>query len=176
MEITLPKEVKFFVGCLYRSREKLSLAVKELENCFGKVDLESEEFPFDVTDYYEKEIGKGIKRRFFSFSGLFNPVYLSDAKLITNEIEKKLAVNGRRSVNLDIGYIDFDKVVLASAKYCIHKIYIGHGIYADMTLHYEKGKYFPYPWAFMDFKSERYHRFFLKMREIYKRQMKKNRT
>ncbi|HDN60035.1 MAG: DUF4416 family protein [Candidatus Marinimicrobia bacterium] len=172
MEINIPRDIKLFVGCLYTSKENLASAIKELEKYFGIVDLESEDFPFDVTNYYEKEMGKSIKRKFFSFSKLFNPIYLLDAKLITNEVEKTFSIEGKRSVNLDVGYMDFDKVVLASAKYCIHKIYIGRGIYADMTLHYEKGQYYPYPWAFPDFKLDRYYRFFLKMREIYKKQMK----
>ncbi|MBO8131381.1 MAG: DUF4416 family protein [Candidatus Marinimicrobia bacterium] len=168
----MPNLVKFFVGSLYVDENILKIAISELEDYFGKVDLFSEEFDFRVTDYYNREMGYGIKRKFFSFEKLFNPVDISTAKIFTNEVEKHYLANGKRKVNLDVGYMDYDKVVLASAKYCINKVYVGNGIYADLTLHYEKGNFTPYPWAFMDFKSLDYNKFFLKMREIYKRQMK----
>jgi len=117
-------------------------------------------------------MGSPIFRRICSFSNLISPSYLADAKLITNSIENKYRLNNKRNVNLDIGYMDYDKVVLASAKYGIHKVYISQGIYADMALHYEKGKFSSYPWAFRDFKLPLYYDFFLKIREIYKAQLK----
>jgi len=73
-----------------------------------------------------------------------------------------------RKVNLDPGYLDYDKFVLASAKYNGQKIYLDCGIWADLTLHYEKGKFDPYPWSFPDFKSRMYDGAFLEMRRLYK--------
>jgi hypothetical protein len=63
---------------------------------------------------------------------------------------------------------------LASAKYNGQKIYLNFGIYADLTLHYEKGNYYPYPWSFPDFKNGGYNQTFLRIREIYKLQLKKS--
>ena len=167
-----PKPVKLFVGALYAHEDKLTSALERLEEKFSKIDLESTDFPFRVTDYYSEEMGSHITRRFCSFQDLVDPQYLSKAKVFSNSVESMFSVDDRRLVNLDVGYVDYDKVVLASAKYGIHKVYIGHGIYADMTLHYEKGKFSPYPWAFMDFKLDDYYEFFLKMRGIYKKQVK----
>lgn len=117
-------------------------------------------------------MGVPIYRKLIALQKLHSPEFLADAKLSTNSIENRLAISGNRKVNLDIGYLDYDKVVLASAKYGIHKIYLQKGIYADLALHYEKGRFSPYPWAFMDFKSNRYYGFFLKLRTVYKEQLK----
>ncbi len=66
--------------------------------------------------------------------------------------------------------MDYHKIVLASAKFGGQKIYIGKGIYADMTLWYEKGHYKSFPWTFLDFKDGLYEKVFLRIREIYKGQ------
>ncbi|RPJ03325.1 MAG: DUF4416 family protein, partial [Spirochaetaceae bacterium] len=73
-----------------------------------------------------------------------------------------------RKVNLDPGILDYDKFVLASAKYNGQKVYLDMGIWADLTLHYEKGKFDPYPWSFPDFKSRIYDGAFMEMRRLYK--------
>ena len=73
-------------------------------------------------------------------------------------------------MNIDCGYIDYDKVVLASAKYNGNKIYLDYGIWADLTLFFEKGKFYPYPWSFPDFRSGMYDAVFVEMRTRYKLQ------
>ena len=166
------QSVKYFVGALYSSKEILDEAIKTLERQLSPVDFESESFSFKCTDYYDNEMGIPVFRKFYSFSDLISPGFLTEAKLITNKTEIFLAISGHRKVNLDVGYVDYDKVVLASAKYGIHKIYLENGIYADLALHYEKGKFIPYHWAFMDFRSPEYYPFFLKIRAIYKSQVK----
>ena len=172
MKPLIANPVKYFVGALYSSESLLEKSVRLLTERFSPTDLVSDSFPFDNTNYYDAEMGTPIFRKFFSFSDLISPGFLAEAKLITNDFEDSLTVKDRRKVNLDIGYMDYDKVVLGSAKYGIHKVYLDKGIYADMALHYEKGSYSPYPWAFMDFKFPDYYPFFLKMRIIYKDRMK----
>jgi len=164
--------VKYFIGALYSSKKILDEAIKILEAQLSPVDYESEPFPFRNTDYYDSEMGIPIHRKFYSFTDPVSPGFLAEAKLVTNKTEILLAISGQRKVNLDIGYMDYDKVVLASAKYGIHKIYLNNGIYADMALHYEKGQFTPYHWAFMDFRSPEYYPFFLKIRSLYKSQVK----
>ncbi len=164
--------VKYFIGALFSSEELLEKAFSEVESKFSSIDLKSNNYLFDVTDYYDKEMGIPIYRKIFSVTELLSPAFLPDAKLLSNEIEDILCINGKRKVNLDIGYIDFNKVVLASAKYCANKIYMGKGIYADPAIHYSKGKFKPYPWAFMDFKDSRYYDFIFQIRMKYKSQLK----
>lgn len=169
-----PDPVKLFVGVLYSDEEKLSRGWGRLESLYGRVDYQSEPSPFTVTDYYEEEMGKGIYRLFLSFPSLISPEEIARIKQETNQMEEDLALEGKRRVNLDPGYMDYNKVVLASKKYNGQKIYLNSGIYADLTLYYEKGKFHPYPWSFPDFKSGQYNPIFLRIRELYKAQRRGN--
>ncbi len=167
------EKVKLFAGLLYSSRDKLAKAVDHLKDCYGSVDAESREFPFRVSDYYVPEMGQPIYRAFISFEQLVGPDKLAEIKLACNEIENHLEEGGKRKVNIDPGYLDYDKIVLASAKYNGQKIYLSHGIWADLTMFYRKGKFLTYPWSFPDFKEGVYNDFFLKVRSIYKEQRNK---
>jgi hypothetical protein len=168
-----PHPVKYFVGALFSDEAILKQAVEQCEQFIGPVDYTSEQYLFESTDYYEPEMGSPIHRQFFSFEKLKNPSVLAAAKIQSNRIEANLAKSEKRKVNLDIGYMDFHKVVLASAKYNGQKIYLDHGIYADPTLYYEKGQFHPHDWAFPDFQeSDRYYPALLRIRELYKVQLK----
>jgi hypothetical protein len=175
MQPKTPINVKFFCGILYAKSGVLEACLDELKTFFGEVDYTSREISFDVTDYYEQEMGKGIKRLFVSFDKLIDPSELCAIKVKTNEVEERFAEQGKRPINLDPGYMDYDKVVLASAKQGPFKIYLDRGIWADMTLHYEKGRYYPTAWAFADFSDGRYNTFFLHMRERYKAALRSQR-
>ncbi len=173
MRPTSPQPVKYFCGVLYSDENLLQDACRLLQEKFGAIDYKSPIFPFDVTDYYVAEMGSPIWRCFWSFLQPTNPKCLAEYKIVCNQIEEQLAVDGRRRVNLDIGYMDYDKVVLASAKYNAHKIYLDLGIYADLTLRYEKGLYKPSEYAFPDFKSGQYNEVFLHIRAKYKGQLRR---
>ncbi|MFO7888974.1 MAG: DUF4416 family protein [bacterium] len=159
-------------GILYSDDKFLSKSLELLESEFGEIDYKSICFKFDITDYYNSEMGNDIYRIFISFKNLISPDLLAAIKIQTNNIESKLSISRKRTVNIDSGYLDYDKIVLASGKYNGNKIYLNNGIWADLTLHYQKGVYHPYPWSFPDFKKGAYDNIFLKIREIYKKQMK----
>jgi len=167
-----PVPAKLLCGVLYSDRDKVNQAYEMLESRWGSLDWRSKEFPFDITDYYVKEMGSPIYRIFLSFRELINPREIVQIKLECNKIEDVLAANGQRRVNLDPGYMDYDKVVLASAKYAGHKIYLDDGIYADVTLMYRKGKYHPTMWSFPDFRSDCYQGIFMYIRTLYKKQLR----
>ena len=134
MKPTEPEPVKLFVGILYTHELLLEKAITLVVQNFGETDFESPVFEFTSSDYYKAEMGWPIFRKFVSFHNLINPNELAQIKIETNQIEKELAVAGKRKVNLDPGYMDYHKVVLASAKCNAQKIYLDHGIYADPTL------------------------------------------
>lgn len=167
-----PDPVKLFMGVLYRDEEKLEQARLRLESLYGPLDYRSEASPFTITNYYQEEMGAKIFRLFFSCAPLISPEEIVRIKLRTDQLERELAHAGKRMVNIDPGYMDYNKVVLGSRKYNGQKIYLGSGIYADLTLYYEKGRFHPYPWSFPDFKSGQYNHIFLRIRELYKTQRK----
>jgi hypothetical protein len=160
--------VKLFVVTLHRDPAILESATSELINSFGPIDWQSEDFRFDVTDYYEKEMGSELLRRFLSFQNLIMPDEIADIKIRTNELENKYRTENRRQINLDPGYLDTFKVVLASTKFGGQKIYLGKDIYADMTLVMYKGQWEGFAWGFPDFKSRRYDSVLSKIRDLYK--------
>ena len=159
-----PTPVKLVCGVLFSDVNKLAQARALLQECYG---------PVDWTDYYVPEMGQPIFRLFFSFRELINPKELARIKIECNTIEEQVASNGLRKVNLDPGYLDYDKFVLASAKYAAHKIYLDFGIYADTTFIYRKGRFHPSEVCFPDFKSGLYNEVFLHIRATYKGQLRK---
>ena len=169
-----PDPVKLFVGILYTKADQLAKAADALAEAFGKIDHKSPEFNFDVSAYYRDEMGWPISRKFFSFQDLISPEEIARIKIKTNEIEARLAVGEKRKINLDPGYMDYNKVVLASAKFSAQKIYLSHGIYADPTLWYENGGYHPYPFSFPDFQQGNYDKTFLHIRALFKGQKRKS--
>ncbi len=173
MEPLPPPLTKLFCGVLFTEENLLEKARQFMVEKFGEIDFESERFTFAVSEYYKPEMGWPIFRLFWSFEKLIDPSKLAQIKLDCNELENKIAVGGKRKVNLDPGYMDYDKIVLASAKYNWQKIYLDKGIYADPTLRYEKGHFHPFPWSFPDFKDGQYEKVFLRIREIYKMQRKR---
>lgn len=174
MKPTEPDPVKLFVGILYSDETMLQQAVERLTAEFGRIDYKSPEFDFDVSDYYREEMGWPLFRKFVSHFELIDPKAIAGIKIRCNQIEGELAVDGHRTVNLDPGYMDYNKVILASAKYNSQKIYLDLGIYADPTLWYENGGFEPYPYSFPDFKSKQYQQAFLHIRALYKGQRRKS--
>ena len=160
--------VKLFIVTLHRDLEILQSATSDMITLFGPVDWQSEDFPFDVTNYYEKEMGTELLRRFYSFQNLIMPDEIADIKIRTNELENKYRNAKGRQINLDPGYLDTYKVVLASTKFGGQKIYIGKGIYADMTLVMYKGQWESFAWGFPDFKSRRYDDVLSIIRDLHK--------
>jgi len=59
-------------------------------------------------------------------------------------------------VNLDAGYVDSPKLVLASMKNFAHRVYLGRGVYAEVTLLRRRGQWTPLEWTFPDYASSRY--------------------
>jgi hypothetical protein len=77
-----------------------------------------------------------------------------------------------RIVNLDAGYLDHNKILLASAKEAGQKVYLDKGIYADLAGRYKDGRYQPFEWSFPDFRDGRYDKELLTMRKRYMAQLK----
>ncbi|HDL17855.1 MAG TPA: DUF4416 family protein [Bacteroidetes bacterium] len=168
-----PEPVKLFHGILSAGEAFFDKAKEKLISLFGPLDYVSPIYPFQVTGYYEAEMGAPIFRIFISHEHLIHPKNLAKIKIAAIAIEEKLSEENRRKINIDSGYMDICKVVLASAKYNGQKIYLDHGIYADLTLYYEKGNFYPYPWSFPDFRNGIYNRAFQMIHERFKVQHKK---
>jgi hypothetical protein len=171
-DMSTPEPVKYFVAILWADAATLPDACVRLVERFGPIDFEGPDREFDLTNYYEKEMGAVLARRLIGFEPLRNPEELVEAKLTCNTIEKALASPQGRRVNLDIGYLDHNKIVLASVKAAGQKIYLTKGIYADLIARYAQGRYQPFAWTFPDFKDGRYDAELAELRAAYLRQRK----
>lgn len=168
-----PEPVKVFTGVLTPDSHMLPAVREAMENRLGPIDFISDAFAFDLTDYYESEMGQNIRRWFWSFENLFDPGRLPEIKIFTNNLELAFCRReSKRTVNLDPGYLDFYKLVLASVKDRAQKIYLSNGIYADPTLYYLKGKWHPFDWSLPDFKKDTYYQVFQIIRERYRQKMR----
>ena len=157
-----PPVVKLICGMISARAELFDQVLSPLAETFGPVEAVSEVFDFDLTHYYDEQMGSPLYRRFVCFAGVADPSTLAEAKLKTHAIEADFAARydfAPRPINLDVGYIEPAKLILASMKNFSHRVYLSGGVYAEVTLLYRKGRWEALEWTFPDFASGRYDAF-----------------
>jgi len=158
-----------FVSTLYSSSDIFNYSKEILEKNFGDILFISPSLPWEYSSYYKDEIGWPLFRQFIFFKNLIDPELLTDIKLKTNEIESALSSEGKRRINFDPGYLTLSKVVLASTKNYSHRIYLGKGIYGEITLIYREGIYSPHLFTYRDYQDKTHIDIFMKARETLKK-------
>lgn len=171
-QIHLPLPVKLVLPMLSNRPELFQAAEEAMVEVFGPVDYRSPQLPFTCTDYYEAEFGPGLERQFLAFERLIDPGRLAEIKLFTNQLEERWSEGGKRRINLDPGYISQAKLVLATTKDHSHRLYLGQGIYAEVTLAYRDKDFRPWPWTYPDYRSEAYLEILRTIRRIYLQQLR----
>ena len=147
---------KLFFGIMFSDRNVYEKAVEDLINEFGEIEKESFEYNFDsFTNYYEKEMGKGLKKKLIIFKKQINEKDLVEIKKFITEIEKKYSEKGKRKVNIDPGFVSEEKVILASFKKKDFKKDLGNGVFAHEVLRLEDGKVKDFWHTFRDYKEFR---------------------
>lgn len=153
-ELQAPKPAKLVIGLFTGDIQIFGKLVPEFISLYGHIDLVSPWMAFNHTRYYEKEMGSPLYRRLCSFQSLIDQLDLADIKMKAHQIEQSFSQSGRRRVNIDPGYILRERFVLASGKNFSHRICIGNGIYADLTLIYHKGNFQRLPWTYPDYAGD----------------------
>lgn len=169
-----PRPVKFFTAVLATGAQCWEALEVGLSTVFGSIDLKSPALAWSASPYYEKEMGDGLLRRFFSFEGLGSPTDLVEYKQRAAAIENTYrdALTHQRTINLDPGYLEAGKVVLASTKNANHRIYLGSGIYAEATLAYVGGAFRSYEYTYADYRWPETLEFFGHVRRRYLAQLR----
>lgn len=164
----VPEKALLFIATLYAKEDHFIEARQSLEQAFGEMVMESPAVQWDFSNVYHNEIGQPLYRKFIFFKTLIEKDSLSSIKLTTNGIEKKLSTGGKRNINLDPGYLTLAKIVLASTKNYSHRIYLRDGIYAEITLVYDRKKrrFVPHINTYKDYQDERFLRVFLIARRL----------
>ncbi len=163
-----PDPAKLVVGCIMNNKDDIAKLFVMLEDIFGSVDMISSWLDFAYTDYYYKEMGFPLYRKVFVFKPLIAQDDLAIIKKRTNELETSFLSDEKRTINIDPGYLVSSRFILATGKEYSHRIYIGHKIYADLTLMYSKKRGFQtLDWTYPDYASKAMISFLSKVRNKY---------
>lgn len=167
-QITQPNTVLPLIAVFSIYPEAIEWAKNRIAYRWGELGPYSIPFEFDNTNYYDSTMGAGLKKQFFTVATPQDPSLLIDWKIQSNAWEEKYAqIAGKpevRPLNIDPGYIDLGKLVLASSKDFAHRIYLGRGIYAEITLNFRDGVWESHHWTFPDYQRADYHEFFTRAR------------
>ncbi len=163
-----PPPVKLIVGILAASTWLLEEARGALSSAIAPVELASEPRRWTESRYYCAEMGDEIWRQFVALAGLAAPADLGELKRRTNALEQSWSGEGGRRVNLDPGYIDLQKLVLASTKDAAQRVYLGNGIYAEATLRFTATGFAAWPYTYADYAAPEALAFFNQARARYR--------
>lgn len=159
-----PQKSLLFFAIMYSGRKHYEKAIKILTKTFGPIKAESREFDFmEFSEYYKPEMGKTQTKKYLIFEKPIDRAKLAGIRLFTQKLEGKLSVRGKRTVNLDPGYITRDAIVFATLKERAHKIYLGKGVFADLQAIFGKNELRTFEYTFADVKANA--DFFMKVRK-----------
>jgi hypothetical protein len=166
---------KLIIGVIYNDNEVFDAAMAMIFERFGESDGVCEVFSFSdkFSYYYDSELGgKGISR-IYSFEKLVDPSLQAEIKEFTNDVEKMFSDHlGNRKINLDPGFINHGRLMLATTKETGFRIPLERGIYTELTLFWARGAWQKFPWSYRDYQSERVQSFLTKVRKKYLAQRK----
>lgn len=175
-----PPPAKLIVGMLSVRPELLAAAAERLTGRYGPLDLTGDVMPWDFTHYYDDDMGAPLHRQFVAAERLIRPEALAAVKRHTNDLEAEFARaaagSPARPVNLDCGYLTESKLVLASTKDFAHRVYLGQGVFAEVTLTYARGRWVAHEHTFPDYASGAYDVFLTEVRNKLHQQLKATRT
>jgi hypothetical protein len=170
------RPVKLVASMIFKDKNFLHLAEEKVKKLYGPLEDLDKTASFDYTDYYYEEMGKPLLRKLICFKKLVDLENISKIKLTTNRIENRTSINGRRTVNIDPGYVTEAKLVLLTTKDYTHRVYAGGRIFAESTLFYQDGSFRSWPWTYPDYASGELKSYFENVREIYLHDIAHNRS
>lgn len=149
-----PSPARIFCSLIFARGFRLDRVLERLVSAWGDPEFFSRLLPFDYTRYYEEEMGGSLSRKFLSFQRLVPQDALPGLKQTARQVESCFLNDlGGRKVNIDPGLFLPDKLVLATTKPCAHRPYLSQGVFADLTLTYQRKSYQPLPWTYPDYAS-----------------------
>lgn len=168
-----PAPANLTCSVAYRDAASCEEALALLEKAYGPRDAESEPYDFSsISSHYDNEMGGPVMKRIVSFDRLFPREGLAAVKLQATSIEQRFAVEGNRRINLDPGLLTMENFVLATAKNHSHRIYLGDGIFAEVTLLFTRHATIQgLPWTYRDYLRDPAAAFLLSLRDRYKRKL-----
>ena len=169
LDLTPGEPAAFLCAVMARGAEAVDEAVAALAARFGAVQARSPVWAFDMSGYYEAEMGPGLAKGLVWLGDPIDPERLAGRKRQSLAFEREGAVEGaggdlRRTVNVDPGLLSEESLVLATTKASGHRVAIGAGLWAEVTLRFERGEYRPLPWTYPDYRQPEVGEFLLEVR------------
>ena len=162
-----------------RYQEALDWAADRSSMAWGTIAERSPAFEFTETDYYRSTMGEGLLKQFLAFERPIDPGRLPQVKLQSGDWEAEYAALGKhpepRPLNLDPGYLTVAKLVLASTKDHSHRLYLGDGVYGEVTLYFRDGRWQHREWTYPDYRRTDFQDFFLRLRDRWQRRAREAR-
>ncbi|MDR2350022.1 MAG: DUF4416 family protein [Deltaproteobacteria bacterium] len=169
-----PPKMKIFLAAYAKTPELIERGTEALwrgyENgVLGAPDILSEDFPMTDTNYYAREMGENLVKRYLSFPAHLEPQKLVEIKHLAMEIERTLSEDGKRRVNLDPGYVFAGGLVLSTGKFSLHRLYLGGGVWGELSLGFANGEFLALPWSYRDYLRPEVRSRLMEMRKAYLR-------
>lgn len=175
-----PDESLLAIPLFSRHAELLDETEAALIAEFGPLAAKSADYEFFHTSFYAKDMGTDLRKRILVFEPLRSADILPKVKRWTIRIEDDIAESGRypekRPLNLDPGLLQLAKFLLATTKDRDHRIYLGDGIYAEVTLRFQGNQFEPWPWTYADYREEAIRNFLRDARNELHRRIVYNRS
>ena len=175
-KIRIPENVLLICAVCYSPTAPVQEAMEKLTAEWGPIAAQTPAKEFRHTQYYQHEMGSRLKKFYCTFQATIPPQTIVEAKLFTNTLEEKYSRGENRSINLDPGYIEVPKLVLATTKNYSHRIYLNTGIYGDVQLFWQNGAFHANPWTYPDYQETDVVEFFTKSRNEYFNTLKRGKT
>jgi hypothetical protein len=150
-----------FISFLFSNEHSTDFIYQLFFDKFGKgICLNSPFFP--MKNFYSKEMGEenNLKRILILSDKLIDRTELVADKIWSKNLENNFALMNKRSINIDPGYLSLENVVLSTGKQFTHRIYLSHGVYADLNLVYEHNSFRSLPWTYPDYAHTDFIKFF----------------
>lgn len=154
-DVRSPDQVLRICAITTRYREALDWALEKYQAAGLQIALQSETFAFDMTTYYNAEMGEDLRKTLVAFAPLADPSELADWKIQSNGWEQQYIdatdFEQARPLNLDPGYVTLAKLVLATTKDRDHRVYLRDGMLAEVTMSFSRGDWKSHPWTYPDY-------------------------
>ena len=130
MNLTPDEPVAFVCAVMAPDPEAMQEAIGALVAEFGEVRLEGPRYAFDMTEYYDPEMGPGLTKCLLWLGAPVAPAELATRKRTTISLERVRAHGDSRTVNIDPGLLSANSLVLATTKMSGHRFCIASGLWA----------------------------------------------
>ena len=127
---------KMIMGVIYHEKAIYDEVIEILTEKFGPIDDMTEEFSFsrEFSNYYDEELGGEGIRVILSFRDTVDASRQAEIKTYTNSLEAQYSILGQRKINLDPGFMNHGRLMLATTKPTGFRIPLNDGIYTELTL------------------------------------------